>query len=50
VSTHLSLRACLHRGGEPQVGEVTCAESPHLSCQRDPIKMRDYDGQAGYPT
>ena len=25
------LRACLHGGGGPQVGEVTCGESPHLS-------------------
>ena len=25
------LRACLQGGGGPQVGEVTCGESPHLS-------------------
>ena len=25
------LRACLHGDGGPQVGEVTCGESPHLS-------------------
>ena len=44
------LRACLHGGGGPQVGEVTCGGSPHLSCKRDQIKMRDYYGQSGYPT
>ena len=37
-----SLRACLHEGGEPQVGEVTCGGLPHLTCKRDHIKMRDY--------
>ena len=36
------LRACLHGGGGPQIGEVTCGRSPHLSCKRDQIKMRDY--------
>ena len=36
------LRACLHEGGGPQVGEVTCGGSPHLTCKRDHIKMRDY--------
>ena len=35
-------RACLHGGGRPQVGEVTCGGSPHLSCKRDHIKMREY--------
>ena len=34
--------ACLHGGGGPQVGEVTCGGLPHLSCKRDQIKMRDY--------
>ena len=29
-------------GGGPQLGEVTCGGSPHLSCKRDQIKMRDY--------
>ena len=38
----VSFRACLHGGGGPQVGEVTCGGSPHLSCNRDKIKMRDY--------
>ena len=28
--------------GGPQIGEVTCGGSPHLSCKRDQIKMRDY--------
>ena len=35
-------RTCLHGGGGPQIGEVTCDGSPHLSCKRDQIKMRDY--------
>ena len=35
-------RACLHGGEEPQIGEVKCGRSPHLSCKRDQIKMRDY--------
>ena len=35
------LRACLHEGGGPQIGEVTCGKSPHLTCKRDHIKMRD---------
>ena len=36
------VRACLHGGGGPQIGEVTCGGSPHLSCKRDESKMRDY--------
>ena len=36
------LRACLHEGGGPQVGEVTWGGLPHLTCKRDHIKMRDY--------
>ena len=35
------LRACLHEGGGPQVGEVTSVRLPHLTCKRDHIKMRD---------
>ena len=31
--------ACLHRGGGPQIGEVTCGGSPHLSCKRIQIKI-----------
>ena len=34
-------RACLHEVGGPQIGEVTCGWSPHLSCKRNQIKMRD---------
>ena len=34
--------ACLHGVGGPQKGEVTCGWSPHLSCKRDQIKMRNY--------
>ena len=37
-----SVWACLHGGGAPQIGEVTCRESPHLSRKRDQTKMRDY--------
>ena len=37
-----TLRACLHGGGWPQIGVVTSGGSPHLSCKRDQIKMRDY--------
>ena len=45
------LRACLHGGGGPQIGEVTCGGSPHLSCQRDQINRRDYvDRRPGYLT
>ena len=36
-----AFRACLHEGGGPQVGEVTCGGLPHLTCKRDHIKMRD---------
>ena len=36
------IKGCLHRGGGPQIGEITCGGSPHLSCKRDHIKMRDY--------
>ena len=38
----VKVRACLHVGGGPQIGEVICGGSPHLSCKRDQIKMRDY--------
>ena len=45
-----SLRACLHEGGGPQVGEVTCGGLPHLTCKGDHIKMRDYmDGRVTLP-
>ena len=36
------LRACLHGGGGPQVGEVTCGGSTRLTCKRDHTKIRDY--------
>ena len=36
------LKACLYGGWGPQLGEVTCGGSPHLSCKRDQVKMRDY--------
>ena len=36
------LRACLHGGEGPQIGEETCDRSPHLSYKRERIKMRDY--------
>ena len=45
----LALRACLHGGGGPQVGEVTRGGLPHLSCKRDQIKMRDYMGRQVTP-
>ena len=38
----LLLRTCLHGGGEPQIGEVTYVWSPHLSCKRAQINIRDY--------
>ena len=45
------LKACLHGGGGPQVGEVTCGGSLHLTCKRDQIKMRDYmDKRVTSPT
>ena len=37
-----AIRACLHEGWGPQVGEVTCGGLPHLTCKRDDIKTRDY--------
>ena len=41
LSLRDQLRACLHEGGGPQVGEVTCGRLPHLTCKRDHIKIRD---------
>ena len=47
----IALRACLQEGGGPQVGEVTCGGSPHLSCKCDRIKKRDcMDRQVTSPT
>ena len=37
-----ALKACLHGGGGPQIGEVTGDWSPYLTCKRDQIKVRDY--------
>ena len=37
VYKRIQLKACLQGGGGPQVGEVTCGGSPHLSCKRDQI-------------
>ena len=37
-----NLRACLHGGGGPQIGEVKCGGSPHQSCKRDQLKTSDY--------
>ena len=34
--------AYLHRGWEPQIHEVTCGRSPHLSYKLDKINLRDY--------
>ena len=34
-------RACLYGGGGPQIGEVTCGGSAHLTRKLDQIKMRD---------
>ena len=45
------LRVCLHGGGGPQIGVVTCGGSSHLSCNRDRIKMRYYmDRRVTSPT
>ena len=38
---YVDIRAYLHEGGGPQVGEVACVKLPHLTCKRDHIKMRD---------
>ena len=45
-----SLRACLHGGGGPQVGEVSWGGSPRLTCKRDHIKVRDYMDRQVIPT
>ena len=45
-----TLRACFHGGGGPQMGEVKCGMSPHLSCKLDQIKMRDHMENLGYHT
>ena len=48
---YVDIRAYLHEGGGPQVGEVTCVKLPHLTCKRDHIKIRDYlDRRVTSPT
>ena len=47
VSFESFLRACLHGGGRPQMDEVTCGGSPHLSCKRENERLY---GQVGYTT
>ena len=42
IDLTIILRACLHGGGGPQTGEVTCGGSSHLSRKGDEIKIRDY--------
>ena len=42
VGVNIPLGACFHGGGGPQIGEVTCGGSPHLSCKHDQIKVREY--------
>ena len=41
MSVRKAIGYCEGSGG-PQIGEVTCVGSPHLSCKHDQIKMRDY--------
>ena len=38
INVVVRFRAFLHGVGEPQIGEVTCGGSPHLSCKRDQLK------------
>ena len=48
--SQIILKACLHGGGGPQIGEVTHVAG-HLSCKHDQIKMGDYmDRWATSPT
>ena len=51
IITHSFLRASLHGGGGPQIGEVTCTWPGHPTYHVYVIKlkMRLY-GQVGYPT
>ena len=51
ISIVSDLRAWLHGGGGPQIGEVTCGWPPHLSCKHDQIKIIDYmDRRVTSPT
>ena len=51
----IKLRACLHRGGGLQVGEVTRLSlfsliwSPHLLCKSDQIKVFRYSFSEAIP-
>jgi len=36
-SKQINIRACLHEGGGPQVGEVSCGRLPHLTYKCDQI-------------
>ena len=38
-AVNANLKACLYGRGGPQIGEVTCGGTPHLSCKRDQIKI-----------
>ena len=44
-----AFRACLHEGGVPEVGEVTCGGLPHLTCKRDHIKVARYSFSGSIP-
>ena len=46
----MRIRARLHGGGGPQIGEVICGGLPHLTCKRDQIRMRDYMDRRVTPT
>ena len=46
-TSHAFLPACW--GGGPQIGEVTYGGSPHLSCKRDQVQMRDMDRHVNSP-
>ena len=49
-SSSSRVKACLHVGGGPKIGEVTFGGSPHLSCKRDQIEMREYMERRVTPT
>ena len=51
LQDNLHVFCCLQGSGGLQIGEVTYGGSPHLSCKRDQIKMRDYvDRRVTSPT
>ena len=45
-----TIRACLNGGGGPQIGEVTCGWSPHLSRKRNQITKVSYHTYLRSPT